>query len=189
MTKPKPTVSAEQRFFHIPSEISVLWLSAEAIDLPLLNVSLAFPAAGLMKQCQIRGDIKNRRTSGGGDAFLSVCSVCIPWKRKCLCTYRCVWLCLDSALHAIDANDTDFGWHTLWNPARTAGKHNTALFKHPRQRYTPARKPTRPTDLNWSGLLGDFFMSYPASRTPQSLLWLHCVEWPGFWLWNNAAGL
>lgn len=42
---------------------------AVVIDLPLLNVSLTFPAVSLMKQCQIWGDIKNRRTSEGGDVF------------------------------------------------------------------------------------------------------------------------
>lgn len=49
----------------------------EVTDLALLNVSLTFPAAGLMKQCQIRDDIENRRTSGDGDCLLSVCSVCV----------------------------------------------------------------------------------------------------------------
>lgn len=55
---------------------------AVVIDLPLLNVSLTFLAAGLMKQCQIWGDIENRRTSGGGDVFyqsvsLESVSVCV----------------------------------------------------------------------------------------------------------------
>ncbi len=161
VTKAHPTASAEQPFHHIPSETRGLWLSgAEVIDLTLLNVSLTFPAVGLMKQCQIRADIKNRRTSGGGDAFYQSV-VFVSLESVSVCVRIDVYGCASTpALHAIDANDTGFGLCTHRNPARTAGKRNTPLFKHPPQHYTPASKhsPQHSADhllrigLNWSGL-------------------------------------
>ncbi len=112
---------------------------AEVIDLALLNVSLMFPAVGLMKQCQIRDDIKNRRTSRGGDAFYQSV-VFVSLESVSVCVRIDVYSCASTpALHAINANDTGFGLCMHRNPARTAGKHNTPLLKHPPQRYTPAR--------------------------------------------------
>lgn len=142
VTNAHPTASAEQPFHHIPSEIRGLWFSgAEVIDLALLNVSLTFPAVGLMKQCQIRDDIKNRRTSGGGDAFYQSV-VFVSLESVSVCVRIDVYGCASTtALHAIDANDTLACACTETQPEPLA---NTLLFKHPPQHCTLASRNTAP---------------------------------------------
>lgn len=187
VTKAHPTASAEQPFHYIPSETRGLWLSgAEVIDLALLNVSLTFPAVGLMKQCQIRDDIKNRRTSGGGDAFYqSVVFVSLESVRVCVCidvyAVRRLQLCMLSMpmTQALACACTETQPELL-----ASATHRCSNIRHSVP-HLPGNvlRNTVPiicyalvwTDQVCSGITGVTLMS----RAPHSLCF-GCIECPGF---------